>query len=207
MTKGKTNQISGVDQSTADAVVGDVKNSKTFFAGDVNKKTGTMPVHAANQTASAISNVGTKLQFTAPAGYYSGSKKVEHTDAEFIAANIRAGENLFGINGSLVPEPSLDGWASFSSVGSSNTVTVRYRKHGRLYLFGAGGNLGGSTGLLQYNANTYNKIASEIGKSIHVLVTSYTTFKMSSHYWTGTDWAFSNGATSFSALIGILFTT
>jgi hypothetical protein len=65
-----------------------------------SKITGTMVSHVADIEASAISNDGTKLEFTVPAGYYPGTIKVYYTDTDFVAANIGAGVTIFGVAGS-----------------------------------------------------------------------------------------------------------
>lgn len=55
-----------------------------------------------DSVASSISNDGTKLEFVVPVGYYDGTKKVTHTDANFLATNIKDGVEMFGVTGTLV---------------------------------------------------------------------------------------------------------
>ena len=64
-------------------------------------KTGIVyPTKESEQTASAISKSGTKLQFTAPKGSYDGTVKVASTDANFVTASIVDGKSIFGLAGS-----------------------------------------------------------------------------------------------------------
>lgn len=81
------------------AAVGDVLNSKTFSSTAGYLVAGTMPNNATDQAASAISNSGTTLKLTAPAGYYPGTVNVTKTDANFLAGNLPSGLTLFGLSG------------------------------------------------------------------------------------------------------------
>lgn len=64
------------------------------------KVTGTMVNHTIDIEASSISNDGTTLKFTVPAGYYPGTVNVTYTDADFVATNIVSGVTIFGVEGS-----------------------------------------------------------------------------------------------------------
>jgi len=80
-------------------VASDMKVGVTAYGAAGTKITGTMTVHAGDQTASSITNSTTTLKFLAPEGYYDGTKYVSFTDADFAAGNIRVGYNIFGIDG------------------------------------------------------------------------------------------------------------
>ena len=94
---------------TGDSGAGDVLTGKTFYTTDPKVKlTGTMPNRIGQQTALNNYVVGTTLSLLAPAGKYDGvNSTVAITDADFIAANIKTGVNLFGLAGSLAPAPSM----------------------------------------------------------------------------------------------------
>jgi len=90
---------SGTDKVTAtdaDFVAGNILETAEIFG-----VSGSIPVKS-DSVASSISNDGTKLEFVVPVGYYDGTKKVTHTDANFLATNIKDGVSMFGVTGTLV---------------------------------------------------------------------------------------------------------
>jgi len=80
----------------ATAAVGEVLSSKTFYAGG-SKKTGTMPNRGAVVITPGTSNKAI------PSGYHNGSGYVVG-DADLVAANIRAGKDLFGVAGNFTAD-------------------------------------------------------------------------------------------------------
>lgn len=76
----------GIDISDADAVVGDVKSTKTFYSVAIPKKTGTMPTKAIA--------AGTD---TYEEGYHAGDPGgLDAIDADLAPANIKSGVTIFG---------------------------------------------------------------------------------------------------------------
>lgn len=106
---------SGTDKVTttdADFVAGNILETAEVFG-----VSGSIPVKS-DSVASSISNDGTKLEFVVPVGYYDGTKKVTHTDANFVAANIKDGVNIFGLNGTLV------GGGDYEFIKTGQTTSV-----------------------------------------------------------------------------------
>lgn len=93
-------QSGGIDPSDANAIVGDVLTSKTFYAGNETKKTGTMINRGTVST-----DITTKAQeVTIAAGKHSGSGKVKISateQAKIIAGNIKKNVSILGITGTL----------------------------------------------------------------------------------------------------------
>jgi hypothetical protein len=83
------------------------------------KKSGEGPPKlAGNNTAINSSNDGTTLILTPPFGSYDGiNTKVTHTDANRIAANIKAGVTLDGVTGAYDAKRYSSGSVTSSSVG------------------------------------------------------------------------------------------
>ncbi|MGO4347520.1 WD40 repeat domain-containing protein [Paenibacillus sp. MCAF9] len=95
----------------ANAPVAEVLLGKTYYQGGT-KKTGTMPNRAMSvmnggyTTALSVkADAGGNLVMETPTGYYTagvnanGYGSVIANDPDFIAANIKAGVNVFGVNG------------------------------------------------------------------------------------------------------------
>lgn len=79
----------GLDISDADAAVGDVKDPKTFYAGAVPKKTGTIPTVALAAGSNAY-----------PAGYHAGvGGGLDAVDTDLVTANIKNGITIFNVVG------------------------------------------------------------------------------------------------------------
>lgn len=76
----------GIDISDADAVVGDVKSSKTFYSVTLPKKTGTLPTVALAPASDAY-----------PQGYHPGEGGgLPAVDADLVVTNIKSGITIFG---------------------------------------------------------------------------------------------------------------
>jgi alpha-tubulin suppressor-like RCC1 family protein len=159
--------IANIDISDADSVGADVLEGKTFYAGEVPKKTGTMP-----NIGDASTDISTKEQVvTIQEGYHNGFGEVKISDTEqakIIASNIVNGVDILGVTGTASSGPSIpsEGLETFggSLNGSLNfTSPTNYDpsndwdmvalgndhglgiKNGALYSWG--NNLNGRTGL------------------------------------------------------------
>lgn len=88
---------------------------------DTGLVAGTMPNRAGvNQLATAVVNIEAgRLYFQPPTGFYDGTYSVYSDDADFIAANIKSGIDIFGKVGTLIPPIVLD---SLGSVATSATI-------------------------------------------------------------------------------------
>ena len=82
--------------ATGDATAGDVLAGKTFSNASAAGVAGTMPNRGA-----VTYTPGTSDQAVA-AGYHNGAGKVEG-DADLVAGNVKSGENIFGVGGTLTP--------------------------------------------------------------------------------------------------------
>ena len=95
----------GVDVSDANAVESEVLQGKTFYAGDEDIKTGTIPSKSA-QTFTP----GTTNQTIAAGQFLSGTQTIQG-DADLVADNIRSGVTIFGVDGNVVggvPNDTID---------------------------------------------------------------------------------------------------
>ena len=101
-----TNFILQGEGASGNAAASDLLSGKTASpdAGDI---TGTMPNRTSHVTAQSSSISGTTLRLRPQAGYYDGStgNSVQLSNANFIAANIRSGVNIFGITGTMPVKP------------------------------------------------------------------------------------------------------
>lgn len=89
-------------------------------------KQGTMVDRAGDTAALSSAISGTTLRLRASEGYRDGVNDfVTITDSDFIAANIRAGVNLFGLLGSLV-----EGKRYASGTTTSSSTTMNFDKNG-----------------------------------------------------------------------------
>jgi hypothetical protein len=93
--------ISGVigDAAAANVLAGKVFSSESAGVGI----TGTMPNRTGHVTAQGSSVSGTTLRFRPQEGYYPGNaaNSVQLSDANFVAANIKSGVNIFGVQGAF----------------------------------------------------------------------------------------------------------
>jgi len=80
------------DVSDANALVGEVKNGRTFYAVGGARKTGTMPTVALDPALNEY-----------PAGYHAGEASLTAVDAQLVQANIADGVTIFGVLGTLAP--------------------------------------------------------------------------------------------------------
>lgn len=79
----------GIDVSDADALVGDVKDPKTFYSVAPPKKTGTMPTVALAPGSSAY-----------PEGYHAGDGGgLPAIDVDLVTGNIKYGKTIFNVAG------------------------------------------------------------------------------------------------------------
>lgn len=106
------------------ALVSELLFGKTATAdsGDI---VGTMPNRSVDQTAVDQIYAGTVIGLKPPAGYYNGNVRVNWSDPDFIAANIKNGVNLFGLAGSLVEgRKEASGTVTSANVGGQYKITV-----------------------------------------------------------------------------------
>lgn len=104
---------------------------------------GTMVDRSGDTVALAISTVGTTIKLRASEGYRDGTNdNVTHTDANRIAANIKAGVKLDGLTGTLV-EGTVTPGTSSASPDTFNTIrttiSLTYEKKKEMLM-----NLGGT---------------------------------------------------------------
>ncbi|MCQ4363125.1 hypothetical protein KQR54_18675, partial [Mycobacterium gordonae] len=111
------------------AVAADVLTGKTVGT-DSGIVSGSMPNRAGDTAALASSVSGTTLKLRASNGYRDGvDDNVTITDADFIAANILSGKDIFGLVGTLVR-----GRAAASGTVTRSGTTATYNQPGGLTL-------------------------------------------------------------------------
>ena len=89
----------GVDVSDANAVESEVLQGKTFYAGDEEIKTGTIPSKGAETFTP-----GTTNQTISSGQFLSGTQTILG-DSDLQAGNIKSGVNIFGVTGNLSSNP------------------------------------------------------------------------------------------------------
>jgi hypothetical protein len=144
----------GVDVSDATALTTDVLSGKTFYASDEQIKTGTIPSKSA-QTFTP----GTTNQTIAAGQYLEGTQTILG-DADLIPENIRQSTNIFGVTGTLIPQPTL------SATGGTITTYTSGGKNYRVHTFTSSGNFvvsEGSTNVIKNNEVDYLIIAGGAG--------------------------------------------
>ena len=124
---GVLGTLSGASVLTGDAVVAEVLAGKTFYSNDAGTQlTGTMPDNEGDNASTSSSVTGTTLKLVAPTGFYDGTDTVTITDADFIAANIKSGVDLFGVTGTAVI-PTIDSYTKvllhFDGANNGTTFT------------------------------------------------------------------------------------
>lgn len=94
----------GLDVSDATATAAQILAGATAYLA-AGKTTGTMPDRAGDNACTSSSVDGTTLKLVAPEGYYDGTDTVTVTDADFTAANIKDGVEIFGVTGTMTSAP------------------------------------------------------------------------------------------------------
>lgn len=92
--RGKTNVGGGTNTNAATATAADLLQGKTAFAKG-NLLTGIIPTKAAETITPGVANK------TIAAGLYLSGTQTIAGDVNLLAANIAAGKNIFGVNGSF----------------------------------------------------------------------------------------------------------
>lgn len=128
VTPGYHNAAGRVLIMEADLVAANILSGKMIFgvSGTIVNRPGDWVA-----TSSDLPGGG-MLKLRPPAGYYDGStSKVTITDADFIAANIKSGVNLFGLVGALVEgkqwaEGTLGVSLTFTQTTNITTATIGF---------------------------------------------------------------------------------
>ncbi|MGO4540386.1 hypothetical protein AB4Z33_16790 [Paenibacillus sp. 2TAB19] len=97
-------------EATAPATAAQIFTGRKAFVNGA-AVTGTMVDRTAGGADVAGTAVGSqpgKVFIQAPQGYYNGGNAVQYSDADFIAANIRSGVNVFGMEGTYGGEASIN---------------------------------------------------------------------------------------------------
>ena len=119
--RARPSSVSGdanvVNTSSGDAVAADVLSGKKSWV-DGAEVTGTA-VAGANVSGSAGA-----LVMTIPDGLYSGSKTATANDADLVTGNIRAGVNLFGVDGKTEVVDTTTGDATAANLASGKKAWV-----------------------------------------------------------------------------------
>lgn len=107
-----------VVEATGDALAGDVLTGKTFSKAGQAGIAGTMP----NRGYVAITP--STVNQAIPAGYHSGSGVV-YGDPNLIAASIKAGVNIFGVQGAAVEGAAISSiQTGLTTIGAQTDVTI-----------------------------------------------------------------------------------
>jgi hypothetical protein len=130
-----------------DAVAANVLTGKKFSSLTAGVGiTGTMPNRTGHVTAQGSSISGTTLRFRPQPGYYPGDagNSVQLSDANFVAANIKSGVNIFGVQGAF-PIGGLISLQSGSGILSAetNNITINSVDLNKTFVifYGSGGTL------------------------------------------------------------------
>jgi hypothetical protein len=165
----------GASYLTGDMVAADLLSGKTGYSNDPNTKiTGTMPNNAGDVAAVSSHASGTSIHVVPATGYTDGSDDaVVITDADFVAANILNGVDIFGVTGSLTSVPSAAGDVLNYEAGSFvSSTSTSYEKKYELTVNGSGTFriqvfLGGSHGTYTYYCKVYRN-GSAVGAELSV---------------------------------------
>jgi|LSQX01.3.fsa_nt_gb hypothetical protein len=114
-------EASAEGNATADSVLA----GRTFSNDEDTGLVGTMP----DQSGKTVSSAGftrddTTIKVKLQKGYYDTSSQVTISDPDFVADNIRAGKEIFGINGAF----TADATATASQILSGKTAYVKGNK-------------------------------------------------------------------------------
>lgn len=111
-----------VDTSPGTAGAGDLLSGKIAFV-DGAQITGTMPNQGGADRGASSVDVATqwRLKLVPPAGYYDGVFGVFADDSDFLAGNIKAGVNIFGIAGTYNPQNNQAQELAVSLVGNGSS--------------------------------------------------------------------------------------
>lgn len=106
---GKIGSADVRDVSDADALVGEVKAGKTFYAVGGARKTGTLPTESLNPASEEVS-----------AGYYAATT-LSAVDGDLITGSIKSGVTIFGVEGHADVRDVSDADAAITDVLSGKT--------------------------------------------------------------------------------------
>lgn len=110
-------KASAEGNATADSVLA----GRTFSNDEDTGLVGTMPDQSGKTVSSAgFTRDGTTIKVKLQKGYYDTSSQVTISDPDFVADNIRAGKEIFGINGTF----TSDATAAAGSIFSGKTAYV-----------------------------------------------------------------------------------
>ena len=116
--RGKTNVGGGTNTNAATATAADLLQGKTAFAKG-NLLTGIIPTKAAETITPGVANK------TIAAGLYLSGTQTIAGDVNLLAANIAAGKNIFGVNGSFNGTiKTASGTKASTYSGSNQTLNV-----------------------------------------------------------------------------------
>lgn len=121
---GVAGKASVVDTASATAGAGDILTGKSAFINGASVA-GSMPNRNADQAALSMSQSGTTIGLKAPSGYYDGTRNINYTEPNLLAANIKSGVSIFGVTGGFagVLKAKITG-ASFSGSSTVKSYTV-----------------------------------------------------------------------------------
>jgi hypothetical protein len=98
-----------LDVSDANAIQSDVKSPKTFYAGQAEKQAGTLPTRELSAGSTTVEE-----------GFYEATT-LEAVDADLVTANIKNGETIFGVEGSVDVRNIADADAALADVKEGKT--------------------------------------------------------------------------------------
>jgi hypothetical protein len=116
---------------SGNALASDLLAGKTATtdAGDI---TGTMPNQSGTvKTGTSPDISGTNVRMFPPAGYYDGATRVQASDTDLIAGNIKSGVNIFGLIGTLPDGTGLKRKATLTITSNSAQSTYQMLSGGQ----------------------------------------------------------------------------